>query len=252
VHVANIICRHAQPPSLARLKERCVLNELVGIGLYTPAEAARLSGVPSGKIARWLSGHRIGNRFYEPLWRSQVNLDDDKVYLGFRDLMEVRVANALMRHDISAIRVRAAIEMAREVYGMDRPLSTQRFKHNGRDIFLQVIERDVDGEEREALINTFRRQYEFTAIVEPSLKNIEFDDAGTPRLWWPRGKSAKIVVDPDRSFGQPIEVTSSVPTSILAAAGKALGPEAAARAYEVGISAVRRSMAFESEIRLAA
>lgn len=179
-------------------------------------------------------------------------MNDDKVYLGFRDLMEVRVANALMRHDISAIRVRAAIEMAREVYGVDRPLSTQRFKHNGRDIFMQVIERDADGEEREALINTFRRQYEFTAIVEPSLKNIDFDDAGTPRLWWPRGKVAKIVVDPERAFGQPIDATSSVPTAILAAAGKALGPEAAARAYDVDVPAVRRSMSFESEIRLAA
>jgi hypothetical protein len=230
----------------------CVLDQLVGIGLYTPAEAARLSGVPASKIARWLSGHRIGNRFYEPLWRPQIDLHDDKVYLGFRDLMEVRVANALMRHEISAIRVRAAIEMAREVYGIDRPLSTERFRHNGRDIFMQVIERDSDGEEREALINTFRRQYEFTAIVEPSLKNIEFDDAGTPRFWWPRGKAAKIVVDPERSFGQPIEISSSVPTSVLAAAGKSLGPQAAARAYDVSIPAVRRSMAFESEIRLAA
>jgi len=228
------------------------LDLLVGIGLYTPAEASRLAAVPAAKIARWLTGHTIKGRFYEPLWRSQINLGDDKVYLGFRDLMEVRVANALMRHNISAIRVRAAIEMAREINGIDRPLSTQSFKHNGRDIFMRVIERDADGEEREALINTFRRQYEFTAIMEPSLKNIEFDDAGTPRLWWPRGKAAKIVVDPERSFGQPIEVSSSVPTIILAAAGKSLGPDAAARAYDVTPSAVRRSMAFESEIRLAA
>ena len=228
------------------------MDQLVGIGLYTPAEAARLSGVPAGKIVRWLSGHRIGNRHYEPLWLPQVDLDDDKVYLGFRDLMEVRVANALMRHKISAIRVRAAIEMAREIYGIDRPLSTENFKHNGRDIFMQVIERDANGEEREALINTFRRQYEFTAIMEPSLRNIEFDDAGTPRIWWPKGKGAKIVVDPERSFGQPIEVSSSVPTSILAAAGKSLGPQTAARAYDVSVPAVRRSMVFESEIRLAA
>lgn len=231
-----------------------VLDQLVGIGLYTPAEAARLSGVPAGKITRWLTGHRIGNRFYEPLWRSQIDLNDDKVYLGFRDLMEVRVANALMEKKISAIRVRAAIEMAREIYGIDRPLSTENFRHNGRDIFMQVIERDADGEEREALINTFRRQYEFKAIMEPSLKNIEFDDAGTPRFWWPRGKGTPIIVDPARSFGQPIDAGSSVPTAVLAAAGQFQGVQMAAKAYEVSAAAVRRAMKFEDDLpkRLAA
>lgn len=230
------------------------MDQLVGIGLYTPAEAARLAAVPAGKISRWLSGHKIGNRFYEPLWRPQVDLQDGKVYLGFRDLMEVRVADALMGVGVSAIRVRAAIEMAREVYGLERPLSTENFRHNGRDIFMKVIERDADGAERENLLNTFRRQYEFTAIVEPSLKHIEFDHAGTPRLWWPKGKGAQIVVDPARAFGQPIEASSSVPTSILAAAGEHQGVEMAAKAYDVTTAAIRRAMKFEAEnaARLAA
>lgn len=193
-------------------------------------------------------------RFYEPLWRSQIDLQDDKVYLGFRDLMEVRVANALMGVGVSAIRVRAAIEMAREVYGVERPLSTEGFRHNGRDIFMKVIDRDANGAEREQLLNTFRRQYEFTAVVEPSLKHIEFDKAGTPRLWWPKGKGIQIVIDPARAFGQPIDASSSVPTSVLAAAGRYQGVEMAAKAYDVTAAAIRRSMKFEDEIavRLAA
>lgn len=230
------------------------LDQLVGIGLYTPAEAARLAAVPAAKISRWLTGHTVKGRFYEPLWRSQIDLKDGKVYLGFRDLMEVRVADALMNVGVSAIRVRAAIEMAREVYGLDHPLSTESFRHNGRDIFMRVIERDANGTEREDLLNTFRRQYEFAAVVEPSLKHIEFDHAGTPRLWWPRGKGTQIVVDPGRSFGQPIETSSSVPTSILAAAGEHQGVELAAKAYDVSVAAIRRSMKFEAEnkMRLAA
>lgn len=210
--------------------------------------------MPAAKISRWLTGHYMKGRFYEPLWRPQIDLQDDKVYLGFRDLMEVRVANALMGVGVSAIRVRAAIEMAREVYGVERPLSTESFRHNGRDIFMKVIDRDANGAEREQLLNTFRRQYEFTAVVEPSLKHIEFDNAGTPRLWWPKGKGTQIVVDPARAFGQPIDASSSVPTSVLAAAGRYQGVEMAAKAYDVTAAAVRRSMKFEDEIavRLAA
>ena len=70
---------------------------LVGIGLYTPSEAAQLIGVSAPKITRWLRGHSIGDKTYEPLWHSQVNLEDGHTYLGFRDLMEVRVADAFIQ-----------------------------------------------------------------------------------------------------------------------------------------------------------
>jgi hypothetical protein len=46
-------------------------------------------------------------------------LDDDQLILGFRDLMEVRVADAFIRAGVSAIRVRSAIQVAKEVVGSD-------------------------------------------------------------------------------------------------------------------------------------
>jgi hypothetical protein len=228
--------------------------ELVGIGLYTPAEAARLLAVPAAKISRWLRGHSANGRDYDPLWSPQVDLGDGKTYLGFRDLMEIRVAAAFIMAGVSAQRVRTAIELAREIVGIDRPLSTDRFRTDGRDIFLRVVEQDDDGYERARLLNTFRRQYAFAEIIDPSLKGVEFDDAGVPMLWRPRGKRGLIVVDPARSFGQPIDEPSSVPTAVLAAAGRQEGIDMAARAYEVPPASVRRAMAFEDELgtRLAA
>ncbi|ASY58509.1 hypothetical protein SS05631_c35970 [Sinorhizobium sp. CCBAU 05631] len=73
--------------------------------------------------------------------------------LDFRDLMEIRVADAFIRAGISAIKVRAAIQIAREELGRDHPLSTDRFRTDGRKIFLHVIETDPDGQERERLLN---------------------------------------------------------------------------------------------------
>lgn len=222
------------------------MDGLIGLGLYTPAEAGRLLRIPSGKVVRWLRGHRIGTHNYEPLWKPQVDLQDGHTYLGFRDLMEARVVDKFISYGISAQRVRAAIELARETIGEARPLSTDRFRTDGRDIFLRVVEMDEHGVERERLLNLFRRQYEFKQIIEPLLKTIDFDDRGAPLQWWPLGRHANILVDPARSFGQPIDALSSVPTAILASAARHCGIDAVARAYDVPVSSVKRSIDFQA------
>jgi hypothetical protein len=230
------------------------MDRLIGVGLYTPAEAARLLQVPSRKIVRWLRGHSIGEKSYAALWQPEISLDTSDLVLGFRDLMEVRVANAFIKVGVSAIRVRKAIEIAREMLDDDHPLATNRFRTDGREIFLHVIEHDEIGEPKERLLNLFRRQYEFRGIIEPILKSVDFDQTGVPILWWPRGRQAQIVLDPTRAFGQPIETSSSVPTAILASAAKAYGLKGAAAAYDVSEVAVARATEFESSVehRLAA
>ncbi|WP_159731600.1 hypothetical protein [Methylosinus sp. Ce-a6] len=230
------------------------MDELIGVGLYTPAEAGRLLNIAPGKIIRWLRGHRAGEQDYEPLWKSQIDLDDGRTYLGFRDLMEARVAEKFISHGVSPQRVRAAIRLAREIIGDERPLSTDRFRTDGRDIFLRVAEKDEQGEEREQLLNLFRRQYEFKHIIDPLLKTVDFDERGSPLLWWPAGRRANIIVDPARSFGQPIDALTSVPTAALAAAARSEGIEKAAKTYDVSLASMRRAVDFEAELarRLAA
>lgn len=223
------------------------MEKLIGVGLYTPAEAGRLLNVRAAKITRWLRGHRIGEREYKPLWTPQVDLGDGRIYLGFRDLMEARIADKFIRsYGVSPQRVRAAIQLAREVLGEDRPLSTDRFRTDGRDIFFRVIEMGEDGEERERLLNLFRRQYEFKQIIEPLLRTVDFDKRGTPFQWWPLGRRGNIVLDPTRAFGQPIDAVTSVPTAVLAAAGRHEGIQRAARAYDVPPASVRRAIEFET------
>lgn len=220
-------------------------SDLVGIGIYTPAEAARLTGVSAGRIARWLRGHQTNGRLYEPLWRPQIDINDGRVYLGFRDLMEVRVAAAFIKQGLSPQKVRRAIQIARDLFGKDHPLSTKNFRTDGRSVFLQLSEEE--GGDR--LIDLFRQQYTFYKIVAPSLRNIEFDESGVPSRWFPGGQSAHVVVDPARSFGHPIEEESGVPTAALAAAARAEGSvEAAAKAWRVPVRSVRRALKFEEAL----
>ncbi|WP_271897651.1 hypothetical protein [Candidatus Phyllobacterium onerii] len=224
------------------------MSDLIGVGVYTPAEAGRLLHVRPSKISRWLHGHNIQGKMYEPLWTPEVSLGDERVFLGFRDLMEVRVADAFIRAGVSSIRVRATIAAAREIIGQDRPLSTDRFRTDGREIFLNIIETDEDGQQRERLLNLFRQQYEFKGIIEPILKTVEFGPDGNPLLWWPGGRRLNVVVDPLRSFGQPIDAASSVPTAVLATVGIQEGIVGAALAYEVSEASIRRSIEFENSM----
>lgn len=223
---------------------------LVGIGLYTPADAERLTGVRAGRIVRWLRGHGAPGRAYAPLWRSQVDLGDGRVFLGFRDLMEVRVADAFIRTGLSPQRVRRAIDLARELVGLERPLSTTHFRTDGRTVFLRMAEDDTD-----RLIDLFRQQYAFRNVVEPSFKHVDFGDDGTPRRWWPLGRQGHVVVDPERAFGQPIESTTSVPVASLVTAVTAEGSErAAAEVWGVPVAAIRHALDFSirAEARKAA
>ena len=211
---------------------------LTGVGIYTPAEARQLTGVDSGKIRRWLRGHRANNKIYPPLWESQIDIGDDKTYLGFRDLTEVRVVNALIKADLSAQKVRRAIDIARECYGMARPLSTKAFRTDGKDVFLILSD-----EEEDRVVNMFRNQYEIKKVIEPSFKGLEFDQVGEPVLW---RIANGIILDPQHSFGQPVEQETFVPTRVLAAAALAEGSaQAAAKVYQVPLRAVKRAVAFE-------
>jgi len=104
------------------------LSPVVGAGAGDdPNDAHRFEPA----IVRWLRGHVVGNRTYDRLWRPEVDIGDGHVYLGFRDLMEVRVADAFSRKHLSPQKVRRAIEIASKLMGQERSLSTQRFRTDG-------------------------------------------------------------------------------------------------------------------------
>ena len=226
------------------------MGELIGQGLYTPAEAGKLLHVSPAKITRWLRGYSRDGQTYDALWHPSICLgdEDERIFLAFRDLMEVRVADAFIRLGISSIKVRAAIALASQVIGRDYPLSSDRFRTDGREIFLRIIETGTDGGEPERLLNLFRKQFEFKNIIDPILKSVDFGEEGEPVRWWPEGKTGQIVLDPQRSFGQPIDAVSSVPTQVLSAAGTHLGIKQAALAYDVPETSVKRAMAFEDSL----
>ncbi len=89
----------------------------------------------------------------------------------------------------------------------------------------------------------------FERIIQPFLKNVEFDSGRVPRRWWPKGKAHLVALDPRRSFGQPIVFRDGVPTSVLARSVAANGSvEEVARWFEIHPASVHEAVAFEQAL----
>jgi uncharacterized protein (DUF433 family) len=231
-------------------------QSLLGIGVYTVPEAARLTGVSAPRIRRWLTGYTFAahaaRRSSSPVWERQIVSSSGELVLSFRDLLEVRFVDAFRRHGVGWKVIRLAAESAAEILEDSHPFSTRRFKTDGRSIFADIVQ--STGEE--SLLDLAKSQYEFKAIVEPFLfEGLEFAEiSGAPVRWWPLGLDRRVVIDPERSFGQPIVTPESVQTSILAKAVKAEegSIDAVARWYMVHPKAVKDAVEFENHIAAAA
>lgn len=224
-----------------------------GVGAYTAAEAAKLLHMQPKTLRRWVYGYDYdfgdGLREQPALWTPQYDPEADGLLLGFRDLIEARIVHALRRSRIGLPTIRLCIERAREMLGEDHPFSTSAFKTDGRKIFLEITE----GVEEPRLIDLKDRQHVFRDFVLPSLAGLEFGEAHAER-WWLVPNRKTLVIDPERSFGQPIIASAGLLTSRVVQEVKAEGsPQRVAKLYQVPVRAVRDALDFESgRLQLAA
>lgn len=225
-------------------------TEFVGVGLYTISEAAKLLRSSPRTIRRWVEGYdyqRNGEKAHSaPLWRPDLSIDDG-VELSFRDLIELRFVSAFTELGLSIRTIRSCLDTARECIDSDRPFSSGKFKTDGRRIFLQGADHLNDP----VLIDLKRRQYVFSGVIDRTFKDLDLEDDIVTR-WRPyRGKDS-IVIDPTRSFGQPISSEFGVPTIVLAEAVQAEGSVARVAAlYEVDRAVVADAVRYHEELAAA-
>ena len=224
---------------------------LFGVGSYTAAEAARLIKTAPRNITRWLQGYNYRRKTVQhhvaPLWTSQVTSAESHLEIGFRDLIELRFVKAFTEAGMGLLAIRNCLEYARECVADDRPFSTRRFQTDGKTIFLDGIRRSGEAE----LLDLKRRQYVFRQIIESTFKDLDIENDTVAR-WRPYNGKASIVIDPHRSFGQPIASNYGVPTIALADAVEAEGSvDRVARLFDVSPATVRDAVRFEQGLAAA-
>jgi uncharacterized protein (DUF433 family) len=240
--------------------QRLEANERIfGRGVYDATEAVRLlnfkrdvtslgRSVSRNTISRWLTGYDYmvqgEKRHSEPLWQSDYVNDNQTLEISFRDLIELRFVKAFRDAGLGLPTIRECFLRAVEEVKDERPFSTSKFRTDGKTIFLDITHDVHEGE----MIDLRRRQKAFRTIVEPSLRDLEFDATSVTR-WYPLGNRRSIVIDPARAFGRPISSIGGIPTEVLANAVSVEGsPERVARLYEVTLPAVRAAMAFQEKL----
>ena len=216
-----------------------------GIGAYSLGEAGSLLSVAPSTIRRWLFGYAYdhhGPRTEQaPLWAPQYGVKQDEPLLGFRDLIEARIVRGLREMGIGLPTIRACLRHASELVNDAHPFSTRQFKSDRRTIFLEQM--DVSGGVH--LLDLKQRQYAFRHVVEPTLIDLDFDTDAASR-WWLLPKKRTIVLDPARSFGQPIVAAAGVPTARLAQVVAAEGSiRSAALLFDLSETLVRDALAYE-------
>ncbi len=168
---------------------------------------------------------------------------DDRLAVGFKDLMEIRFVRAFLEQGVSWKTMRDAHVAAKAKLGTDHPFCAHKFATDGREILLKQAQESGDT----CLINITNDQREFERIVSPFLKELEFDQGVT--RWWPLGRARQIVVDPVRNLGQPTVNRSGVPTRVLALSVKTNGSiDSVAHWFEVAPEEVRDAVEFEQTL----
>lgn len=219
---------------------------LLGIGIYSVPEAARISRVPAEHIQRWLWGsrRRVKGHVHRavPLWTPDLHEIETVHALTFRDLIELQFVYRFRQEGISLQTIRKTIGLATELLEKSYPLSSVRFKTDGRKIFAQVLE---NPHERGYVFNLQTGQYLLDYVLDYLYDALEYSDFDELIRWWPLGKDRRVLVDPRRSFGRPI-VPEGVQTNILAQSFRAQGKaKVVADWFEVSEASVVDALEFE-------
>ena len=147
----------------------------LSLGIYHPAEGARLLRLKPDALRRWAQGYTYwvpsrGKRgSSRPVIQTDIPAIRGQRALSFLELMELRVVAALRLKGISLQRIRAAARLGREALKTGHPFATRRIFTDGRTIFAQTAPAPDD----EAMIELARdrdAQLIIANIVSPFVR----------------------------------------------------------------------------------
>ncbi len=181
------------------------VSNLLGQGIYTPAEAARFARVKTELITRWIHGTDSGQAVVEA-----ERFGDSERMITFRDFVQALAIRAVRREfKLPLPDIRKAVEYARERYGVAYPFAIRHRTYLfGRKLLIDLPGR-LALESPPELVQISakgRDQLYLREVAEPFLIDLTFDgDDGYASRYvaWQHGEG-RIVMDPGRLFGQPV------------------------------------------------
>jgi uncharacterized protein (DUF433 family) len=211
----------------------------VGVGLYSIAEASRILRAPPSSIHRWASpALGLVPRYF----------DSDEKTITFLELMELQFVRMFRAEGVSLQTIRKASLAAGKKYDTSYPFCVKRFDTDGKTIFATLVSKESD---QEVIEDLKRGQLVFQEILKPFFRKLEYRGSIEPARFWPNEKAGRIVLDPARKFGKPIEAETGIPTRTIydaVNAGEGHSHAAVAHWFGIPVSAVDAAVNFERSL----
>jgi uncharacterized protein (DUF433 family) len=169
--------------------------ELLGIGIYTPSEAAFFARVPTQTINRWIFGNSRG----QPVIERQVRGEKVVTFLDFVQALSIRIITTL--HKVPLVKIREAHDEAVKHYGLTYPFARPHTTYLLGD--KTIVLRHSDDDYR-PLTGPTKGNKMLTKIVEPFVRNLVYEDDIAVRYCAWREQNREILMDPRVRFGEPI------------------------------------------------
>lgn len=218
--------------------------ELLDRTVYGMSQAARLLGLRTDGLRRWIDGYERHGKVYAPVIRER-RTGEDMVTWG--EFIEAGYLREYRSKHVSLQYLRPVIGFLRDRLQVRYPLATLKPYTSGRELALEAQE--FVGLDPELSIVILGRDGSLVPS-DPAiafLDKVEFTDAdGVAERLFPLGRDKPIVLDPDRSFGEPTVPVSGVRTEIVAELVEA-GEEPArvAELYSLRVEDVEQVVEFE-------
>lgn len=197
-------------------------------GLLDFADASRFLGIPQQTFRRWA----LGDASSEPLLHTVNSRDPARARASLITLAEAWVLAGLRDAGVRTQRIRPALTRLSKDFGREYVLVAPELATDGVDV-LWDFARTREGE---GLIAGHTGQHVMREIVADYMTYVGWGADGYPEvLRLRRCEPSKVLIDPNRAFGQPIFAGSQVRVSDAAGMIKA-GDAPEVVAEELGVS----------------
>ncbi|MBW3542416.1 MAG: DUF433 domain-containing protein [Planctomycetes bacterium] len=214
--------------------------KLLGHGIYTFPEAARLVGLRTERIREWFRSRPSR----AAVFHADYEAVDGDTAISFHDLVDVFVAGQLREHGVPLQTLRKVYATLQRAFDVRHAFCRKELLTDGREVFYAGL----DSAGREEIIEVLTRQRVFPKVIKPFLKRIDYAEATSLAVRW-RIDDA-IVIDPEICFGKPIVESAGISTAVLGAAYEANDRDAGLVAdwYNVHPDEVLAAVRFESRL----
>ncbi len=214
--------------------------------VYGMSQAARLLGLRTDALRRWIDGYHRAGTTYAPVIREDHTGDDTVTWGEFVEagyLREYRARQVTLQY------LRPVIAILRDELGVRYPLATLQPYTSGRNLALKVQKQVGLDPALNIVVLGRDGSVQLADTASAFLEKVEFAESGTrdARRLYPLGRGVPVVLDPDHGFGEPTLTTGARTESIaeLVAAGEPR--DRVADIYDITVDHVDAAVRYEHD-----